>query len=583
MKGRGGRIVYVGKAKELQKRVSQYFRDGNHPPKVRRMVEAVEDFDTIVTNSEFEALVLECSQIKLHSPKYNILLKDDKGYSYIKITNEEYPRVQAALQKTDDGAEYVGPFTSSFAVREMAETANTAFRLPVCSRRFPADFRKERPCLNLHIKRCMGVCTGKISKDEYDTALSGAVTLIKKGQTQLLAMLKERMMQASDALEFEKAAVLRNQINAIQNMNKGQKVALAENIEQDVIAAVHYHNRAVVVVLRFRGGRLFDKKDFLFIEPDMATIREEFLLQYYNGELPLPARILVDEDFDGKDLIQQLFTERYGKNVNLTVPQKGNGRALINMALLNGGEVLSRDAGRTSKTDRVVDNLAKLLNLPSPPERIEAFDISNWGEGTSVAGMVVFSRGKPLKAAYRRFAMRTVVGIDDYASMGEVISRRIRNFDEKTDDNFATLPSLVFIDGGLGQLNSALAVAKGTAFEGVPFFGMVKDKKHRTRALVGTGGEIALSMQKDVFAFVTAIQDETHRFAISYERIRDKNKRYVSELSAIAGVGEVTQKKLFSTFKTIKRIKKATIEELKSAGINTNVAKNIYDTFNVKQ
>ncbi len=583
MKGKGGCVIYVGKAKQLQKRVSQYFSDGAKPRKVENMVAAVVDFDTIVTTSEFEALVLECSQIKLHSPKYNILLKDDKGYSYIRVTEEEYPRVQAVLQKEDDSSRYIGPYTSSFAVREMVETANTAFRLPICSRVFPRDFRKARPCLNHHIGRCIGLCTGKVSKMEYHELLDGAVTLITKGQKELLSILENRMTQEAEALRFEAAAVIRNQIDSIRQMNKGQRVTLSGNQEQDIISVVFYSRRAAVAVLRFRGGRLYDKKEFVFEDPDPSTLREDFLLQYYGGELPIPKRIAIDEGFEDLELVRQLIRDIKGSNVELVVPQKGELKSLIEMARVNASERLTRDAGRTGRVERLLDSLAKLLSLPAAPQRIEAFDISNWGEGSSVSGMVVFHEAKPYKAAYRRFAMKTVAGTDDYASINEVITRRIDNYNRKTDEEFSKLPNLVLLDGGLGQLGAARKASIGTDFEKVPFFGMVKDNRHRTRGLVCEQGEIALSPHKELFAFITQIQDETHRFAISYERKRAKTKSYTSNLTGIAGVGTATQKKLFANFKTISKIRNATEAELISAGINQKTAKNIILHFKRRQ
>ncbi len=575
MKGKGGCVIYVGKAKQLQKRVCQYFRDTPQTAKIEKMVASVVDFDTIVTASEFEALVLECSQIKLHSPKYNILLKDDKGYSYIRITNEDYPRIQAVLQKEEDNARYIGPYTSSFAVREMADTANTAFKLPICSLVFPRDFGKSRPCLNHHIGRCIGLCNNRISRSDYLTLVEGATTLITKGQKELLTILENKMLEEAEALRFEKAAEIRNQIDAIRRMNKGQRVTLSGKVEQDVISAVFYSGRAAVAVLRFRGGRLYDKKEFVFEDPDSAALREEFLLQYYGGELPIPKRIIIDEDFAGRELIEQLVCEIKGAKVEIIVPQKGDLKSLVEMARVNASERLTRDSGRTGRLDRLLDNLSKLLSLPAPPHRIEAFDISNWGEGSSVAGMVVFEGAKPYKSGYRRFAMKTVAGTDDYASINEVMTRRIDNYTRKTDVEFSKLPDLVFLDGGLGQLNSARKASIGTDFEFVPFYGMVKDNRHRTRGLICEDGEIALSPHKEIFSFITKIQDETHRFAISYERKRAKTKSYSSNLVGIVGVGPATQKKLFATFKTISKIRNATEAELVAAGISEKVAKNI--------
>ena len=422
-----GEIIYIGKAKRLRTRVSQYFREGvPHDAKVTKMIQNAFEFDVIVTQSEFEALVLECSQIKQHKPKYNILLKDDKGYSYVKVTREAYPRISAALQKDDDNADYIGPYTSSFAVREMVETACNVFRLPRCSKKFPQDIGKGRPCLNAHIGRCMAVCSGKISREDYNEAVQSAVHMIRRGQGEILKLLRERMADAAERLDFERAALIRDQIAAIEKVSRGQKVVRSEVDEQDVVAFAGTASAVCAAILRFREGRLVDKREFLFHDTqDIPALREEFLPRYYleDNEF-IPKSIAVDELPAGSGELARLLGETRGSKVRLYVPQRGDTARLVEMARTNAVERLARESGRYAREQKHLDELAALLGLKEPPKIIESYDISNWGDGTSVAGMVVFEDGKPKKAGYRRFKMNTVAGTDDYASMAETLARR---------------------------------------------------------------------------------------------------------------------------------------------------------------
>ena len=403
-----GEIIYIGKAKRLRTRVSQYFREGvPHDAKVTKMIQNAFEFDVIVTQSEFEALVLECSQIKQHKPKYNILLKDDKGYSYVKVTREAYPRISAALQKDDDNADYIGPYTSSFAVREMVETACNVFRLPRCSKKFPQDIGKGRPCLNAHIGRCMAVCSGKISREDYNEAVQSAVHMIRRGQGEILKLLRERMADAAERLDFERAALIRDQIAAIEKVSRGQKVVRSEVDEQDVVAFAGTASAVCAAILRFREGRLVDKREFLFHDTqDIPALREEFLPRYYleDNEF-IPKSIAVDELPAGSGELARLLGETRGSKVRLYVPQRGDTARLVEMARTNAVERLARESGRYAREQKHLDELAALLGLKEPPRIIESYDISNWGDGTSVAGMVVFEDGKPKKAGYRRFKM----------------------------------------------------------------------------------------------------------------------------------------------------------------------------------
>ena len=572
-------IIYIGKAKELRKRVSQYFKEGaDHLPKVQKMVDNAFSFDVIVTNSEFEALTLECSQIKLHSPKYNILLKDDKGYNFIKISKEPFPRITAEFQVLDD-SKYLGPYMSSFAVREMVATAQQIFRLPTCNRVFPRDFGKERPCLNFHIKKCMGLCRGKISQQDYNDIIYSAVKFIKQDTDKIIEVLQQNMEEAAEELNFEKAALIRDQINAINKLSAGQNVVNDSLQSHDFIAVAGSGKNCCVAVLRFRQGRLMDKKEHVFFgEESIDDVRDEFLVQFYSTEQP-PKNVLLDAMPVDGDIVEYIRKKSKTK-VNVGFVQKGENLKIIKMAYTNAVERLARESGRLDKSQRFLDELANMLGLPQVPHTIESYDISNWGDGTSVAGMVVFEDGKPKKSGYRTFKMRTVAGTDDYASMQETLSRRVAEFEKGTGGQFGVKPDVIFLDGGKGQLSSVLEILAGTAFADVPVFGMVKDSKHRTRAMVGPDGEIAIAMHKGIFKFVTEIQDEVHRFSIEYQRRNRKSKSYSVTLTKVPGIGEKKAENLMRKFKTVANVKAAEMNDLIEAeGISYKDARNIYYYF----
>ena len=584
IRNKAGEIIYIGKAKRLRTRVSQYFREGvPHDAKVTKMIHNAYEFDVIVTQSEFEALVLECSQIKQHKPKYNILLKDDKGYSYVKVTKEAYPRISAVLQKEDDGAEYIGPYTSSFAVREMAETANNVFRLPRCNKKFPQDIGKGRPCLNAHIGLCMAVCSGKISREMYGEAVDGALHLIRHGQGEILKLLRQRMEEAAEKLDFERAAMLRDQINAIEKVSRGQKVVRSSVDEQDVFALAASATAVCAAILRFREGRLVDKREFLFHDTqDVTAVRNEFLLRYYLEDSEfIPKSIAVDQLPDGWEDLRRLLEETRGSKVQLYVPRRGDTAKLVEMARTNAFERLARESGRYAREQKLLDETAALLGLRQPPQVIESYDISNWGDGTSVAGMVVFEGGKPKKAGYRRFKMQTVFVNDDYASMAETLSRRASEYEKGGRGQFAVKPDLILLDGGKGQISAVRKALENTSLAAVPLFGMVKDDRHRTRGLITPDGEeIQLSMHKSVFSFITSIQDETHRWANDYRKRLQKGRAYASTLQNVPGVGPATAKALLSHFKTVTAVRQAEYEELCAAkGVSKRAAKAVYDYF----
>lgn len=576
-------IIYIGKAKRLRTRVSQYFREGvPHDNKVTHMIQNAFQFDVIVCQSEFEALVLEASQIKAHTPRYNILLKDDKGYSYVKVTREEWPRLSAVLQKDDENAEYIGPYTSSTAVRELVESAQDAFLLPRCNRQFPRDLGKGRPCLNAHIGKCMAVCSGKVRKEDYREAVEGAVHMIRYGKKDILKSLQARMEEASERLDFEKAALLRDQIAAISKVAPGQKVVVDEDTEMDVIAFAGTGQALCAAILRYRQGRLTDKREFLFHDTsDMEELREEFLPRYYLDGEEIPRVIAVDQLPESGPALNQALDQARGSHVKLYVPQRGDVAALVRMAYTNAVERLARESGRYAREEKLLDELAQTLGLSQPPRLIESYDISNWGDGTSVCGMVVFEDGKPKKSGYRRFKMKTVAGTDDYASMAEALSRRAGEYASGAGGQFGCLPDLILLDGGRGQVTSVEKALAGTPLEKVPLFGMVKDDHHRTRAIVnGQGQEIAISMHRGVFTFVTSIQDEVHRFAISYQRQQQKKKSYAVTLTEVPGVGPATAKALMAAFKTVAAVRSAPPEELeKVPGVGPRTARDIWEFY----
>nr|WP_317400803.1 excinuclease ABC subunit UvrC [uncultured Gemmiger sp.] len=582
-------IIYIGKAKRLRIRVSQYFREGvPHDAKVTQMINHAFSFDVIVCQSEFEALVLEASQIKAHTPKYNILLKDDKGYSYVKITKGDWPRISAALQKDDENADYIGPFTSSFAVREMVETVQDCFLLPRCNKEFPRDIGKGRPCLNAHIGKCMAVCSGKVSCQAYNEAVQGALQMIRYGKKDILRQLREKMEAASERLDFESAAILRDQIAAIERVAAGQKVVMESGTEMDVVALAGTSRAVCAAVLRYREGRLTDKREFVFHDTtDIAAVREEFLPQYYlNGEY-VPKTVAVDALPEAHEALSEALAQAKGSKVELYVPQRGDVAKLVTMAYTNAVERLGRESGRYTREEKLLEEAAQVLGLKAPPRLIESYDISNWGDGSSVCGMVVFKDGKPYRSGYRRFKMRDVAGTDDYASLAETLGRRAAEYEaahrgDKPDgpgNQFASLPDLLLIDGGRGQVSAVRDALRDTALEHVPTFGMVKDDHHRTRAIVDDAGrEIAINRHRNIFTFVTAIQDETHRYANDYRKRLMKKKSYAATLTALPGVGEKTSAALLAHFKTVGAVKAASISDLEEVkGISHAKAEKIYN------
>lgn len=581
MKNKAGEIIYIGKAKALKNRVSSYFRAvEKHLPKVYKMVSRVDDFDYIVTDSEFEALVLECSMIKLHSPKYNILLKDDKGYSYIKIYPEHFSRIRSSLQREEeDGATYIGPYISSFVVRETVDEANKAFLLPTCNRKFPQEFGKGRPCLNFHIKRCMGVCRGKISLEEYNEILGQAIEYIKGGSTQSIELLTTRMSEYAENMQFEKAAQLRDRIRAIGRINESQKLVFASVDNQDIIALQRSESDTCAVVLKFRGERLVDKQDFMLgVVDDLDAARLEFLLRYYTTRQDIPKRIQLDGEIEGIALTSRLLSEQAGYKVTVHVPQRGEQLRLVELARTNAAEMLSQKSTRSGREVAALDELARLLGLDKPPAYIEAYDISNIGSETVVGGMVVFENGRPLRRCYRKFSIKTVAGTDDYACMAEVLERRFTRYldTEKEDEAFDRLPDLILLDGGKGHVGTIVPLLAHMGIA-VPVFGMVKDDKHRTRAIAQSGGEIAIASYRSAFTLVSSIQEEVHRYSIRFSRSKHQTGAFALSLTECEGIGKTRAAQIYRHFKTMKAIKAASIEELAQAkGMSKPAAEKLF-------
>lgn len=584
MKDAHGKIIYIGKAKALKDRVSQYFgSQKNHEEKVRKMVSNVNDFDYILTDSEFEALVLECSLIKQYSPKYNILLKDDKGYNYIKITNEKWPRIYDIKQIADDGATYIGPYTSSAYVNKAVEEVLNIFKLPRCKKDFSKHRRENRACLNFYINQCSAPCTGRISHDEYMENINDAILFLKGGNSAAIKKLTQKMQEFSENLEYEKAAKVRDKIAAIKKISEKQKVVTTNGKDQDVIALVQAGGMSSFEVFRFSNGRLCDRDNYILNEVGNAEIvRAEFIIQYYMNKTDIPATILIDGAADAKDSIEEYLTQKQGKKVSIVIPKKGESLNLIEMCRNNAAERISQRLGRTFKETAALDELAKLLSLPKTPVYIEAYDISNIAGTDNVAGMVVFKNGRPLKSAYKKFSIKSIVGQDDYGSMCEVISRRLDRFEtatEETSDGFERLPDLILLDGGKGHVNAVRNLLQSRDVD-IPVFGMVKDDKHRTRAIAKDSGEIAISSNRAAFTLISSIQDEVHRFAIGYHRQKRKINTLTTALTKISGIGEKKARLLFIYFKTVDRIKTASLDELmKVPGINRALAVNIQNYF----
>lgn len=585
MKDNSKNIIYIGKAKNLKNRVSQYFSPSKEQlKKVEKMVFNVDTFEYIITDSEFEALVLECSLIKQYQPKYNILLKDDKGYHYIKISNEDWPKITEAKQKNDKNAKYLGPYTSSSTVKSSIDEALKIFKLPTCNRNFSNKNKNSRACLNYYINQCSAPCIGKIKKSDYLESINEAIDFLKNGNSSSIKDLTKKMLIASDKLEFEKAAKIRDKINSLNKITKDkQKVILSNKENIDVIALAQSKNYICFEIFNFIGGKLHDRKNFIFNDSEVGdSTRTEFIERYYSDEKnDVPSIILTDEKIENFELIEKWLSTKSNKKVKFLVPKKSTYFDLIKMCKNNAFERLAQKINVSFKETNALGDLAKLLNLKTIPEYIEAYDISNLGENEIVSGMVVFFKGKPFKKAYKKFKIKNTLGQDDYASMYEVISRRLYEYEQHKNENegFGKLPDLILLDGGKGHVSTIKKLIKEKGLF-IPIFGMVKDNKHKTRAITDDGSEIEIKNNRSTFTLISNIQEEVHRFAISYHRKLRKNNTLFLELESISGIGKKRAKLLLDNFKTIENIKNSGVKELASkTNIPENICKNIYNYF----
>jgi excinuclease ABC subunit C len=578
MKDASGQVIYVGKAKALKNRVTSYFR-GEHLPKVAAMVSHVEDFSVIVAATEFEALVLENSLIKRHQPHYNILLRDDKTYPFLRLDwEEEYPTFTIVNKVKEDGARYFGPFGGRSVSKTILETLAKALGLPTCTRKFPRDVGKQRPCLNYHMQTCEGWCRGAPGKAAYRERMSQAVQILSGSSKELLQSLEQEMLRASEELRFEKAAQLRDRIRAVKELSNRQTVIQTARADTDVIG-FYRSSKTAFVVLHYTEGALAGKDTELMPEPmeEDDTAISALVRQYYVRRGAWPRQVLLPLELEDGEPLAELLTQLAGHKVELLTPQRGVKRELLEAAARNAREESVRAETETERRNKTLEWLQKMLDLDELPRRIEAYDISNTGSFGIVASMTVFEDGKPAKKNYRKFRMKTVTGTpDDYASMHEAVSRRIGRFVDK-DEKFMPLPDLLLIDGGAGQVSAAVSALEERGFH-LPVFGMVKDSRHRTRALTCQDGrEIGIQANPAVFAFVGNIQEETHRFAIEYHR-KLREKTITSQLEEIPGVGEKRRKALLEAFQNIKTIQEASVERLATV-VPKSTAQAVYNHF----
>lgn len=583
MRDRTNSVIYVGKAKKLRNRVSQYFQDSaSHGPKTRAMVSKVDDFDVIVAASEFEALVLECSLIKRHMPKYNILLKDDKGYPYVRVNvKDDYPRIQMVSRISNDGAEYYGPFGSRGITQQLVEAISQVFKLPVCNKIFPRDIGKGRPCLHYHMGQCEGWCQADRRSSDYLIRVQQAKHLLGGNFKQVTAQIKTQMLEAAESFNFELAATLRDQLKVVEVLGQKQLVTAGSPADTDVVGFYQNTTKACFTVLHFSGGNLMDK-DYEILSPvdDPEQAVSSLLKQFYLNRGYAPKIVLLPFLLEDGDLFEELLLDTCHSKTKLHVPQRGDKVRLLELAKVNAMEEVERITSKEERTRGALQLLGKMLNI-STPHRIEAFDISNISGTDIVAGMVVFVDGKPKKGDYKRFSLENMTMQDDYAAMRQVVTRRFSHL-LASDKGFETAPDLILIDGGITHAQTALAVLDQLGLT-IPVFGMVKDNRHRTRALVTPQGqEIGIDTQQAVFSLIGMIQEETHRFAITYHRkLRSKRLRY-SELDTITGIGTKRKEELLRVFKSISAIKNANLEELLRV-LPSDAANNVYRHFHQQE
>lgn len=583
MRDKSNAVIYVGKAKKLKNRVSQYFQDtGSHTLKTKMMVSRIHHFDTIVAGSEFEALVLECSLIKRHQPKYNILLKDDKGYPFVRIDmREKYPRAELVGKIADDGAQYFGPFGSRSVTAELLKTITESLKLPACAKVFPKEIGKGRTCLNYHMNLCDGWCQKFASQDEYYLRMEQVRKLLQGNYKVVADEIKAQMIIAADQLNFELAAKLRDRLTAIETLGKKQIVTASCYADTDVIGYAQTEAKACFAVLHFRNGTLLDKEhELVSLSDDPESVVSALMKQYYISRGVAPKLIMLPFKIEDSELFEMYLLESFGKRTRFRVPERGDAARLVEMANANALEEAQSATANDERVSAVLNLLGKMTGI-SAPRRIESYDISNISGTDIVASMVVFEDGKPKKSEYKKFKVDGLTQQDDYASMEQVVRRRLTHL-KNGDPGFEKRPDLLLIDGGMNHAQIAVTVQNDLGLS-IPTFGMVKDDRHRTRALVTSDGdEIGIDTQPSVFALIGSIQEETHRFAISYHRkLRSKRLRY-SELDQIPGIGPVRKEQLLKHFKSISAISSLSLAELERF-LPMNAAFAVYQHFAQKR
>lgn len=583
MKDKSGEVIYVGKAKKLKNRVTQYFQDtASHSPKTRKMVSSVADFDVIIAASEFEALVLECSLIKRHSPKYNILLKDDKGYPYIRLsTKDSFPQLSMVSKIANDGAQYYGPFGSRGVTQDLLESIRHILHLPSCNKKFPRDIGKDRVCLHYHMNQCEGWCQKENCQAEFANRMEQARDLLSGKFNKVAEEIKDQMIICSDSLNFELAAQLRDRYKAIMTLGQKQLVTAGKPADTDVVGYAETETKACFTVLHFLQGNLLDKDYQVISLPDDREGAVSTLLnQYYQTRGYAPKQILLPFDLEDRAVMEEFISRENGKKVHLLIPQRGENVKLVSLAVKNALEEARRITDKEERAKGAVLLLGKMLSIPTP-DRIESFDISHIAGSDIVASMVVFWEGKPKRTEYKRFKLENMVNQDDYGAMKQVLERRFRHYLQK-DKGFDSQPDLLLIDGGQNHAAVAQEVLQCFSLD-IPVFGMVKDERHRTRALITSEGkEIRIDSNQSIFSFIGNIQEETHRFAITFHRsLRSKRLRY-SKLDDIPGVGPKRKQDLLKQFSSVKAISEATLLELERI-VPRVVAKSIYQHFHYEE
>ena len=595
-------IIYVGKAVNLKNRVRQYFRPSHDEgPKKAKMVTQIRRFEYIITDSELEALVLECNLIKEHRPKYNTMLRDDKTYPYIKVTlGEDFPRVLFSRLIKKDKSKYFGPYTSAGAVKDTIELIQKMYQIRTCSRNLPRDIGKERPCLNYHIKKCNAPCQGYIDKEEYRKSIDMVLSFLNGNYQPVLKDLEAKMMQASDRMEFERAIEYRELLNSVKQIAQKQKITNFDGEDKDIIALANDERDAVVQVFFIRGGKLIGREHFyvrVAAEDSESQVLATFVKQFYSGTPFLPKEVMLSSMIEDMAVIEEWLSAKRGARVHIRVPQKGMKEKLVELAKKNAELVLSQDKERIKReegrTIGALKEIEKLLDMQGL-NRIEAYDISNISGFQTVGSMIVYEKGKPCRSDYRKFRLKTIKGPDDYASMHEVLTRRfVYGMEEKKElkekqigeqfGSFTRFPDLIMMDGGKGQVNIALQVLSELRLD-IPVCGMVKDDNHRTRGLYYNNVEIPIERTSEGFKLITRIQDEAHRFAIEYHRSLRSKVQVHSVLDDIEGIGETRRKALMRRFKSIEKIKEASVEQLKETeSMNERAAEAVYSFFHQKQ